>query len=693
MSVKSELIFEEMSGPADPENLSNEDKVNEFKKCAINPIYFIRNYCYIPHQKHGEILMGDFLYPKQEEFITMMWKDRFTITNKTRQCLAKHNYVTTNRGFISIKDVKPGDMIETIDKETKKPKFVKVLDSWLAGVKETCEVTTVFEHKVICTLDHEFYTKRGWVKAEDLTIDDEIASVDKFQKIKIINKHRQMLEVYDITTESSDFLANGLLVHNCGFSTVIGCFSLWFGLFHINKQVVVVSITDSHSKSFLKRYVNYPYHRLPNWMKSQKVKQGQYQNMHTLGLYNGSEIRCASGKNAARGDSNYIVVIDEVGFLEENLVKDMWSSVYPTIVTGEEGKVILNSTSSAAGTWYHEKWEASLRNESEFKPIEVDWWEVPYLAQNTNYEIDMRRELTPLSRFRREIMREFVVDEDPFIPHEFTEKMNEEDPIRTDFLKPEDYIPPEELDPDEFSKVDGFDAHKNYIKGLWIWKDPMPRHKYILAADTAEGDGQDYSAIQIIDLNTLEQVAEFHNRIDTYSFADIIIKLAFYYNKATVVPEANAAGNAVVSRIEKSFKYENLYYRPLAKGMLGAGFKTTPANRNDILRAYYRALIELKYKTYSKRLKKETRSLITKNNKVQAAQGTHDDLIMAYSIASYLIQENAVHSEVYEMDFSNDGIENEDIINQSPQAIKEYFEKNTEIKIDNSTFQQFKWMF
>lgn len=546
-------------------NLIARYKIDEFDQCAIDPIYFISNYCYVPHQSKGEILMGDYLYDKQKEFIaTMNSKDskkRLIITNKTRQC---------------------------------------------------------------------------------------------------------------------------------GFSTALGLYALWYALFHRNRNIVIISISDKHSKNFLAQYVHYPYKMLPEWLTNNDGSRSFYSNMHELQVYTGSTISCQSGPNAGRGMANSMVIVDEVGFYQESVIQSQWSAIYPTTVTGG-GKIVLNSTSSSAGTWYHDMWVKSLRGETDFFPLEVDWWEVPHLAADKNYAENMRRNLTPETKFLREVLREFVVDEAPFIPRQKTESMREDPPIRADFLRAENVIPPDHPNSIELA-ADGYDFHKNYIKGLWIWKEPTSKHKYSLAADVAEGNGSDYSTIQVIDINTLEQVAEFQSKIDTYKFATVIMKVAMFYNNAFVIVEANSMGNSVVSRIVNDFKYENLYHRPMAKGEIAPGFKTTTGNRSEILNAYYKALVQDGYKTYSSRLKRETRSLVTINNKVQGAQGTNDDLIMAFAINTYLLSEQVVLQHFYDIHTEKE-LSDEDILNQSPEEIKEYIERVTEYDVDNSSFYQHRWMY
>ena len=55
----------------------------EYLKCAKDPAYFMRKYCYIQHPKRGRILFN--LYPFQEKVLHLFRDEQFIITLKSRQ--------------------------------------------------------------------------------------------------------------------------------------------------------------------------------------------------------------------------------------------------------------------------------------------------------------------------------------------------------------------------------------------------------------------------------------------------------------------------------------------------------------------------------------------------------------------------------------------------------------------------------
>jgi len=55
----------------------------EYKKCAVDPVYFMRKYCVIQHPKKGKMKFD--LYPFQEKCLTEFKDNRYNIILKSRQ--------------------------------------------------------------------------------------------------------------------------------------------------------------------------------------------------------------------------------------------------------------------------------------------------------------------------------------------------------------------------------------------------------------------------------------------------------------------------------------------------------------------------------------------------------------------------------------------------------------------------------
>jgi len=178
--------------------------------------------------------------------------------------------------------------------------------------------------------------------------------------------------------------------------------------------------------------------------------------------------------------------------------------------------------------------------------------------------------------------------------------------------------------------------------------------------DVARGDGNDYSTIQIIDVNTLEQVAEYQGKIDPDMFADVIYAAGLVYNEAYVVVECNSMGLATTYKLERRLKYSSkrmfhsksfkqIHVRPtdyedfvVEQGKSIPGFQTTFQSKVMVVDAIRTAMREEVVKINSKRLMNEFNTWVmeTKQERViaNAEPGYNDDLIMAFGIGLYIRQ-------------------------------------------------------
>ena len=191
-----------------------------------------------------------------------------------------------------------------------------------------------------------------------------------------------------------------------------------------------------------------------------------------------------------------------------------------------------------------------------------------------------------------------------------------------------------------------------YSNFLWIWELPKEEKSYVVCADPARGDGSDYSAAHVLNIETLEQVAEFKQQIPPKEFADILVNLATEYNDSLLIVEYNGLGPAVLQRIVDR-NYKNTFYSSLdlkvvevqrqistryyaEEKKLKPGFTTTLSTRPLLiskLEAYFRERI---VDIHSTRTIDELRTFIWDNGKAQAAEHYNDDLTMALCLGLWV---------------------------------------------------------
>ncbi len=188
----------------------------------------------------------------------------------------------------------------------------------------------------------------------------------------------------------------------------------------------------------------------------------------------------------------------------------------------------------------------------------------------------------------------------------------------------------------------GFDG--NY----WLWEYPNYSRDYVVVADVARGDSSDYSAFHVIDIETVEQVAEYKGKIETKQYGAFLTSVAAEWNNAMLVVENANIGWAVIQEVIDR-NYTNLYYSYRELGYIDDDVHLRKGwdlkKKEDMVPGFTmssrtRPLVISKLDTYmrektpiihSKRLIDELFVFIWNGSKAEAQQGYNDDLVMSFS--------------------------------------------------------------
>ena len=165
---------------------------------------------------------------------------------------------------------------------------------------------------------------------------------------------------------------------------------------------------------------------------------------------------------------------------------------------------------------------------------------------------------------------------------------------------------------------------------LLKWLPPIAGKQYLVAVDTAGGGSEgDYAAAQVIDLATGLQCAELRERLGTLELARVSAALAKQYGGAMIAVERNNHGAGVLAYLDGVERYAKVYEQDGVAGWLtSAGSKPGMVSRMGVLLAEQPELF------YSARLLEECRTFVTgASGKMGAANGSHDDCLMAMAIA------------------------------------------------------------
>lgn len=163
---------------------------------------------------------------------------------------------------------------------------------------------------------------------------------------------------------------------------------------------------------------------------------------------------------------------------------------------------------------------------------------------------------------------------------------------------------------------------------------PKPDHTYVLGADPSGGTGGDDSGIQIICLDTLEQVLELgNNTIDPVDFGDLICTLGMIYNEAFLTVESNNHGIATHSILKKKYNRLKIYREFTPKsGKVKYGVMTSQNSKHGMVGAL-KELFEFGLTIYGNKTYTELKGF-NEDPKTGKMEGREDNMVMSLCMAA-----------------------------------------------------------
>ena len=434
-------------------------------------------------------------------------------------------------------------------------------------------------------------------------------------------------------------------VRQIGATTFVSTYFLWRALFYGNTNAFILSLGSRESTDVLSR-VTFMYNALPAWLKTPLLEGAKTSIM----FKNNSKVIALPGTpDALRGRSSTSIILDEFAFL--NHADKILSAAVPSLSMGFLTPFTNSSLPSqlfiistfplvdSDNNEYVRLYKNSIYGDSEFKILSVFTDDVPEYS-NSSWRKSMLETLGP-KKYAVEIEGKMNMTLDnSFFPEHVIAELQPKQPLRTDFLSQDDvdeYGFPVNID-SITSARENYDPSIGYIKNLWIWADPLPKKDYAITVDVSAGVGNDYSSIQIIDLEEQNQVGEYYsNKVSLEDFKHIIRDIAFFYNNAKLSIERNSLGAPLCSFFYETLKYENFYIHRKGKNSYIEGFPVTSANRGAILATLQSALIKKEITINSIRTINEIRTFVfLPNGRLGASIGNHDDLILALAQYAFL---------------------------------------------------------
>jgi len=413
-----------------------------------------------------------------------------------------------------------------------------------------------------------------------------------------------------------------MLPRQMGKTTCAAGYLLWYSMFTAEAQVLIAAHKYVGAQDIMNRF-RYGYESLPDF-----IRAGVYTyNRNSVEFDNGSRVEATTTtENTGRGKSLSLIYCDEFAFVQPpEKAKEFWTALSPTLSTG--GKCIVTSTPNSDEDQFALIWtEANKKfdeygNDQEtgtngFYPYFAHWSEHPDRDEDW-----AKQEIAKIGdeRFRREFECEFLIYDETLINSVKLAEMEGKDPILS--------------------------------MGQTRWyKEVDPRCSYIVSLDPSLGTGGDYGAIQVFEMPSMEQVAEWRHNTTTVqqqvrTLREIInyiyeqgkeqgSEVQIYYSV-----ENNTLGEAALIVIndigEENF---NGYFlsEPIRKGHVRRfrkGFNTTHKSKISACSRLKNLIEKNKMVIHSKPLISELKNFVASGVGFKAKGRGNDDLVSSALLA------------------------------------------------------------
>lgn len=670
------------------------EMIAEWKRCRKDIVYFAETYCAITHIDYGTIKVQ--LRDYQKDMLKIMHENRMSAHKLSRQlgkALDVNTPIPTRDGFKRMGDIKEGDqvyapngrlvnVVYATEYQYDRKCYEVVLDTGAKVVADADHIWTV-EHDGITedlTTQQMIDNPKNYrikhtkaIKGQHIDLDfgkigrmfytgmiDEIPTECFFGTVE--QKQELLKEVYfDAKTLSVELKSGGDSLHQflasmglksflrgstvilapddeylnivefkpiesrpvkciqvdsedklylCGRefipthnTTAVAIFLAHYVCFNKDKAVGILAHKGSMSVEVLER-TKQAIELLPDFLQPGIVEW----NKKSIVLENGSSIGAyASSPDAVRGNSFSFIYIDEAAFI--SAWQDAWLAIQPVISSGRESKLIMTTTPNGLNHFY-DIWQSAIDGKSGYVPYEAVWHSVKERLYNKADIFDDGYEWSyqaiagsNLEQFLQEHNAEFFGSSGTLIRATTLSRLSFIDVINDN--------------------------------GFYQYEQPKEGRKYVATLDCSEGRGQDYHAMQIIDITEFpyKQVAVYHNNQSSHLILpDIVFKYLMMYNECPVYIELNSTGVSVAKSLAMDLEYDNI----ICDSYVDLGMKQTKRSKAIGCSALKDLIEKDKLIINHKGTIQELRTFSEKGLSWAAEEGFHDDLVMSLVIFGWL---------------------------------------------------------
>lgn len=326
-----------------------------------------------------------------------------------------------------------------------------------------------------------------------------------------------------------------LFPRQSGKTTTTAIFFAWFSIFNTDKNLAVIAQRDQIAAevfSKIKSIIQY----LPFFMKPGCVKfnrGGYHFDNGCTAIYRPASI------DALQGYTIDTLFIDEFAYIRNTQARQFWNNVYPTLSSMSNSRVMITSTPNGRNLFY-ELWSNAIDGKNFFKPLRIDWWEVP--GRDDKWRLQEIANLGSETAFAQQYGLSFDTGVKNSLSSDTFHYLNK---VSTEF------------EHDIFKIGTDWDE---YFRWSTKWMYNLRKDWFLISVDIGEGLGGDYSVIKIrkLFLNPdrtviMPTIGVFEcNTIIVEDFAKVILLMMRRFNPDHVrlIIERNSYGDLLIKDIE-----------------------------------------------------------------------------------------------------------------------------------------------
>ena len=440
-----------------------------------------------------------------------------------------------------------------------------------------------------------------------------------------------------------------------GITTFTNGMEVWRGFYQKNCSVGVTAQKEATTKKNL-REIKKMIQMMPWWWKTacmewDRGNTGRHFDSATQLSFKSqitdSEVMYTAFTSAAassRGEAMTDLHWTEAAFCPE--AKEMAKSILPILRRRKQSLLIVESTSNGSDNWYADTTlKAVAGSAGKIQPFFIPWYEDPdykspvpegFELSDEESELKAEFDLTDEQlQFRKETIADYGGDITAF-KQEYPSTV-EESFVATDTIY---------FDQDIIEKVRELSSNVKGVERLHlsengmsdrefgnftVYRRPHEEHEYVIAADIANGQGQDYTVMMVMDPfgNCVAVLRD--NQLRPDMAGSVLSHLGRWYNNAKILVERNGVGGFTIQALQGQLYYNNLYVDSDGR----VGFRT----KNDITKRRLMAQLqqaisdEVVTFTYPELAQEMSTFEIIDGVKLRAKDGFYDDLVDTAAMA------------------------------------------------------------